>query len=120
MSFWRFSIILVTSDYIYRNYPELHEGRNDRTRAAVVCEASLMRCAERIGLEVPLPWKKGKHRREDSLIHTVRRVEALIGAIYIDGGISAARRFILRYMEDIYQDIDRQNNSGTTRQCSRK
>lgn len=102
---------IVTSDYIYRNYPELHEGEMTRTRAAVVCEASLMRCAERIRLGEYLFLGKGEEntggRTRSSILSDA--FEALIGAIYIDGGISAARRFILRYMEDIYQDIDRQN-----------
>lgn len=102
---------IVTSDYIYRNYPELPEGEMTRTRAAVVCEASLTRCAEKIRLGEYLFLGKGEEntggRTRSSILSDA--FEALIGAVYIDGGISDARGFILRYMEDIYQDIDRQN-----------
>lgn len=99
---------IITSDYIYRNYPELPEGEMTRTRAAIVCEASLMKCAEKIRLGEYLFLGKGEEntggRNRASILSDA--FEALIGAIYIDGGIDEARRFVLRYMKEIYPDID--------------
>ena len=99
---------IITSDYIYRNYPDLPEGEMTRTRAAVVCEASLMKCAEKIRLGEYLFLGKGEEntggRNRASILSDA--FEALIGAIYIDGGIDEARRFVLRSMEEIYPDID--------------
>ncbi len=100
---------IVTSDYIYRNCPELPEGEMTKMRAAIVCESSLARCAEKIRLGDYLFLGKGEEntggRNRSSILSDA--FEALIGAIYIDGGISEARRFILKTMEEIYLDLER-------------
>ena len=97
---------IITSDYIYRNFPDLPEGEMTRTRAAVVCEASLMRCAEKIRLGDYLFLGKGEEntggRNRASILSDA--FEALIGAIYLDGGMEEARRFVLKFMEEICPD----------------
>jgi len=99
---------IITSDYIYRNYPELPEGEMTKTRAAMVCEASLMLCANKIRLGEYLFLGRGEEntggRTRTSILSDA--FEALIGAIYLDGGITAADEFIKRTMQEIYQNIN--------------
>jgi ribonuclease-3 len=98
---------IITSDYIYRNHPELPEGEMTKTRAAIVCESSLMKCAEKIRLGDYLYLGRGEEntggRKRTSILSDA--FEALIGAIYLDGGIAMAGKFILWAMEDIYRDM---------------
>ncbi len=88
---------IVVSDYLYRSYPELTEGQLSKTRALVVCEATLYQCAEKFGLGKFLRLGKGEAntggRSRPSILADA--LEALIAAIYLDGGIAAARQFIL-------------------------
>ncbi len=99
---------IITSDYIYKNHPELPEGEMTKTRAAIVCEASLMICANKIELGQYLFLGRGEEntggRTRTSILSDA--FEALIGAIYLDGGISAADVFIKESMKDIYQNIN--------------
>jgi len=98
---------IITSDHIYKNHPELPEGEMTKTRAAIVCEASLMLCASKIGLGEFLLLGKGEEntggRTRTSILSDA--FEALIGAIYLDGGIQAADAFIKSTMKDIYSNI---------------
>lgn len=99
---------IITSDYIYKNHPELPEGEMTKTRAAIVCESSLMKCAEKINLGEYLYLGRGEEntggRKRTSILSDA--FEALIGAIYLDGGITDAGRFIIGSMEDIYRNIN--------------
>jgi ribonuclease III len=94
---------LVISEYLYRKYPSLPEGELTVTRAKIVCENSLSKCAIDIGLGKFLLLGKGEElsggRNKASILSDA--FEALIGAIYIDGGFEIARGFILKYMEGI-------------------
>ena len=98
---------IITSDYIYKNHPELPEGEMTKTRAAIVCESSLMKCAEKIDLGDYLYLGKGEEntggRKRTSILSDA--FEALIGAIYLDGGITNAGGFIINSMQDIYRNI---------------
>ena len=97
---------IITSDYIYRNFTDLPEGEMTRIRAAVVCEASLMRCAEKIRLGDYLFLGKGEEntggRNRSSILSDA--FEALIGAVYLDGGMEEARNFVLKFMDEICPD----------------
>ncbi|NLK88104.1 MAG: ribonuclease III [Clostridiaceae bacterium] len=99
---------IITSDYIYRNHPELPEGEMTKTRAAVVCEFSLFKCAQKINLGKYLYLGKGEEntggRKRTSILSDA--FEALIGAIYLDGGIMKAGEFILGAMKDIHHSIN--------------
>jgi ribonuclease-3 len=102
---------IIISDYIYRKHPGLPEGEMTKTRAAIVCEASLTKCADRIRLGDYLFLGKGEEntggRTRPSILSDA--FEALIGAIYLDGGIAEAGRFILKFIDDIYPDTGREN-----------
>lgn len=91
---------LVSSEFLFHEHPTMPEGKLTRTRASMVCEPSLAFCAKRIGLGEYLLLGKGEEatggRKRDSI--TSDALEALIGAIYIDGGFASAKEFINRHI----------------------
>ncbi len=88
---------IVVSDYIYKNFENLDEGSLTRIRAAVVCEGALAEVAKTISLGDYLYLGHGEivtnGRNRKSI--TSDATEALLAAIYLDGGIDKAREFIL-------------------------
>ena len=91
---------MVVADHLYRNHPDLPEGVLTRTRASLVCEESLVEVAAELGLGDYLRLGKGEEagggRQRPSI--QADAVEAVLAAIYLDGGIGSARRFIRRYI----------------------
>ena len=89
---------LVSSTFLFEKYRELSEGELTRKRASLVCEPSLAACARDCGVQQFLLLGKGEEmtggRSRDSLVSDA--LEALIGAIYLDGGLANAKEFILR------------------------
>ncbi|MDD5945038.1 MAG: ribonuclease III [Clostridia bacterium] len=92
---------LVISDYIYNNYAHMPEGELTKLRAGTVCETSLAERARDIHISDFIMLGKGEEttggRRRDSILADA--FEAVIGAVYLDGGIEAARRHILTQLE---------------------
>lgn len=103
---------LVVSSYIYEKYPLLPEGDLSRIRSCTVSEDPLAGFASQIDLGEYLRLGKGEEksngRNKPSI--TSSAFEALIAAIYLDGGLSPARSFILRFaiphIESIEHIID--------------
>lgn len=91
---------LVSSEFLFRESPRVSEGELTKTRASMVCEPSLAMCARDIGLGDYLLLGKGEEatggRKRDSI--TSDAMEALIGAIYLDGGFTSAKEFIHRFV----------------------
>lgn len=91
---------LVSSDFLYRDRPEMGEGDLTRLRASMVCEPALAYCAREFSLEQYILLGRGEEatggRNRDSIVSDV--MEALIGAIYLDGGIEKAAAFIHRFV----------------------
>ena len=91
---------LVSSEYLFRENPELPEGKLTKTRASMVCEPALAFCARDIGLGDYLMLGKGEDatggRERDSIVSDA--MEALIGAIYLDGGFTNAKEFISQFV----------------------
>ncbi len=86
----------VTSAFLFRNFPDLHEGELTRKRATIVCGTALAFCAKDIGLGEFLFLGKGEEAtggREKENI-TSDCIEALIGAVFLDGGYEAAEKFV--------------------------
>ena len=87
---------LASSDYIYRHYPDMPEGRMTKLRASLVCESSLAESARAISLQSHLHLGHGEERtggrNRDSVISDA--MEALNGAVYLDGGFEAARKIV--------------------------
>lgn len=97
---------LVSSDFLYRHYPDKPEGELTKLRASMVCEPSLAFCARDLELENYIRLGKGEERTggrgRDSIISDV--MEALIGAIYLDGGMEPARKHIDKYILSDLED----------------
>ncbi len=103
---------VVSSEYLYKLYPNKGEGELSTLRASMVCEPSLAICARDMGLPDYLLLGKGEElmrgREKDSI--TSDATEAVIGAIYLDGGFEAAKKFVLEFIlgdlktEDLYRD----------------
>lgn len=91
---------LVSSDYFYRAYPEETEGNLTKMRAAAVCEQALDITARELKLGDYMVFGRGEEhnggRERDSIIADA--VEAVIGAIYLDGGLEKATGFIYRFV----------------------
>lgn len=91
---------LSVSDFLYHAYPDKNEGELTKLRSSLVCERTLSGCAREISLGAALRLSKGEHltggRERDSILSDA--FEALIGAIYLDGGIEEARAFIKRFL----------------------
>lgn len=93
-----------SSDYLYHAYPELEEGSLSKLRASIVCEPTLAEVARELQLGDFLLLGRGEEktggRERDSILSD--GVEALIGAIYLDGGFANAKEFVNRFiMNDI-------------------
>lgn len=91
---------LCSSDFLYREYPDRPEGELTKFRASIVCEPTLARCARELGLGEYLFLGKGEDaeggRERDSILSDA--LEALIGAIYLDGGFANAKEFVVRFV----------------------
>lgn len=97
---------MVTSDYLFKEHSDMPEGKLTQMRASMVCEQSLAICARDLELGKYIYLGKGEAqtggRERDSILADV--CEAIIGAIYIDGGFDKAKehvkRFVLQELED--------------------
>lgn len=91
---------IVTSDFLYHKYDALPEGDLTKIRASIVCEPTLAYCAGDIRLGEYLLLGKGEEatggRNRNSVVSDA--MEALIGAIYLDGGFTNAKEFIHRFV----------------------
>ncbi|MFQ5523226.1 MAG: ribonuclease III [Acidimicrobiia bacterium] len=93
---------LVITDLLYRGWPELPEGHMAKVRASVVSRPTLAEVARELDLGDFLELAPGEEatggREKDSIL--ADSLEAVIGAVYLDGGIEAAGRLVLRFWED--------------------
>ncbi len=91
---------VCTSDFLFKEYLDKPEGDLTRLRASIVCEPTLAECARAIHLSDFLILGKGEEttggRYRDSIVSDA--FEAVIGAIYLDGGIEEAKKFIIRFV----------------------
>ena len=88
---------LVTAEFLYSHEPALPEGRMTRLRAELVCEGSLKKVAEELGIGEYMRLGKGEERSggrgRASILADM--VESVIAAIYLDSGMDAARSFVV-------------------------
>ena len=91
---------IVVSDYIYRNCPKLPEGELSKLRAALVCEKSLCRFSAALGVGDYLRLSKGEKnlRGNERPSILADAFEALLAAVYLDGGMEAAKKHVMRFM----------------------
>ena len=104
----------VIADMLFREFPEFDEGQKSKTKAALVSTATLARQAERLRLGDHLLLGRGEEktggRRKQALL--ADGYEALIAAIYLDGGIEQARAFIAREFAPLLDEVRRDGVVG--------
>ena len=97
---------MVVADYLFRTHPDLPEGDLTRTRAALVCEGSLVEVAQCLELGAYLKLGKGEEagggRHRASILADA--TEAVFAAVYLDGGITAASELIHRVLLDVERE----------------
>ena len=97
---------LVSSEFLYNENEDMPEGQLTRLRASMVCEPALAYCARDISLNTYILLGKGEEstggRTRDSIISDV--MEAVIGAIFLDGGLENAKKFIDRFVLSDLED----------------
>jgi len=98
---------LITSEYIYLKLKDCKEGELTRIRATVVCEDSLFGFAESIDLGAALFLGNGEiisngRNRKSTLADAF---EAVLGSVFIDGGLDAAKKFLFKFIEKPISDI---------------
>ena len=91
---------MMVAEYLYRTFPDRPEGELTRMRADMVCEQTLANVAGRIGLGNHLLLGKGEEqgggRTRNSILADA--VESVIAATFLDGGMSAAKQFIQKFI----------------------
>ena len=91
---------LMSSENIYENNPNMYEGEMTKLRASLVCEPTLAICARDIQLGKYILLGKGEiatgGAKRDSILSDA--FEAVIGAIYLDGGFTSAKEFVEKYV----------------------
>lgn len=91
---------LVISEYIYKNYKNMDEGFLTKLRASVVCEKALDIVAKKLEIGKNLYLGKSEiaagGQERCSIIGNA--VEALVGAIYLDGGIESVSKFVMKHI----------------------
>lgn len=97
---------LVSSEFLYEGNSVMSEGKMSKARASMVCEPALAFCARKISLGEFILLGKGEEsgggRERNSILSDV--FEAIIGAIYLDGGIEEAKKFIHKFVLDDVED----------------
>ncbi|HXW38763.1 MAG TPA: ribonuclease III [Acidimicrobiales bacterium] len=93
---------LVVAEHTYRTYPELSDGAMSKVRASVVNTRALAEIALELGIAAHLRLGRGEDqsggRAKESILADA--TEAVIGAVYLDGGLDEARRMILALLRD--------------------
>ena len=104
----------VVADMLFRDFPRFDEGEKSKTKAAIVSTATLAKQAERLQLGDHLLLGRGEEktggRHKQALLADT--YEALIAAIYLDGGIEHARAFIVREFTPLLDAVQRDGVSG--------
>ena len=92
----------IASEYIYHTYPKLKEGEMTKVRATVVCGENLAKVAKthNIGEYLYLGNSEIRSGGKNRIAILEDTVEALIAAIYLDGGINPVKKFIIRNLEE--------------------
>jgi ribonuclease-3 len=104
----------IVADLLFREFPDRDEGEKSKMKAMLVSTATLARVAERLGLGDHLLLGRGEEktggRRKQALL--ADGCEALIAAMYLDGGIEQARAFIARELAGFIEDLRRDGLSA--------
>ncbi len=93
---------IIVSEYIYEHFPTLPEGKLTRLRASLVCEQSLCSFSKQLGVCEHILLGKGEKANGGNQRPSILAdaFEAILAAIYLDGGIEPARRHVLRFVTE--------------------
>lgn len=98
---------LIISDYIYKLLPNVSEGWLSKYRATLVCEQSLSKISKKISLSQFIKLGRGEEsnggRKRASIISDA--FEAVLAAIYLDGGIEVARKWVISLMREAIETV---------------
>lgn len=96
---------IVSSDFLYKNYPDFSEGEMSKLRAALVCEPTLADVSKKLGIPEYIRMSIGEEKTGGRELKSITSdaLEAIIGAMYLDGGIEPAQKFIEK---NILTDIE--------------
>lgn len=101
---------IIVSEYLYDKFPDLPEGKLTKMRANLVCEKSLCEFSRELNLGDYLMLGKGEDlsggRNRDSILADA--FEAVLAAIYLDGGIEPAKRHVLKFVLRELHDTDKE------------
>src|SRR6266481_9613650 len=107
-------LALVTSEELFQRFPQFREGELSKLRAHVVSQRHLTRVAQRLELGHYLRLGRGEEksggRSKTALL--VDALEAILAAVYLDGGLEAARAFVVR--EIVSPELERMERGGGT------
>ncbi|MDO4571792.1 MAG: ribonuclease III [Clostridia bacterium] len=110
---------LCVSEHLYRRHPDMQEGQMTRARARLVCEEALYVAACALGLPACLRLSRGEERSggRDKPSIVSDALEAVIGAVYLDGGLEAARGVIIRRVLSLLENarVDAMDRDYKTR-----
>lgn len=99
---------IIVSDYIYENYTNLPEGELTKLRASLVCEKSLCEFSQQLGLGEFLRLGHGEDlmggRERPSILADA--FEAVLAAIYLDGGIEPATTYVLGFVKKALENME--------------
>ena len=105
---------VILSEYFYCAFPDQAEGFLTKTRIRLEAGQSLANCARRLGLGEYLILGKGAEKQggRDLDSNLEDAFEALVGAVYIDGGFSSATEVVLRVMKEDLEDVLASEDTG--------
>jgi ribonuclease-3 len=91
---------LISSEYLYENYQDMTEGKLTKLRASIVCEYTLSSVSKELGYGDFVLLSKGEEmtggRNRNSILCDL--FESVLGAIYLDGGMEPARKYVLEFL----------------------
>lgn len=101
---------MIVAQYLFENYHDMKEGAMTKLRASVVCEESIAKCSRNVGVNNVLVLSNGEAmhggRDKDSILADV--FEAILASVYLDGGLEAARAFVLYHLKDVIDSTSRE------------
>ncbi len=99
---------LITSEYIFIHCPSFPEGDLTKLRASLVCEKTLFKFSQSINIGKYLKLSKGERRSggENRMSILADVFESTVAAIYLDGGISEAQKFVLKFIKPELINLD--------------
>ena len=99
---------LCVSDLLYNRFPDLPEGKLTRRRAGLVCEDSLAGLARELGVGDAILMGVGANQAGSRDFNSILSdaMEALFGAVYLDGGLMPVRALIFRLFEPLVDKVN--------------